>query len=226
MNPIQPPPYYNGFSASGRTGDSDPMKQQPTSLKLCFCPLCDKQQMLLERQPLQWIFIARLIVYSLKHKYNKRDFFTLQGEVQQFIIDHWYFFSKLEQFRVSQEQWTNTLNEQFNNIDFFTLSDDKLAVRLNNDIPPWDYEPEVVQEISASSHIDDIELNQNTEQIQAELKESYLKTLQIAKVAYLTCQKALYVYSDDNSKNNIIAQMEELQKVINETNYLLGCFQK
>ncbi|ELP88220.1 hypothetical protein EIN_225130 [Entamoeba invadens IP1] len=37
-------------------------------------------------------------------------------------------------------------------------------------------------------------------QIQAGLKESDMKTLRIAMVA---CQKALFVYTNDNSKNNV-----------------------
>ncbi|ELP89761.1 hypothetical protein EIN_424830 [Entamoeba invadens IP1] len=180
------------------------MGQPSMCLRLCFCPLCDKQQMLLQQpQPFQWLFIARVIMFSLKRKMGKQDFFTINRDVLSFVVDHWYFFQNLEQFRAPQEQWVKTLNEQFNNKDFFTLSDDKGAVKINNDVPPWDYDGDVVQEISASSHVDDLDSVQNTEQIQAELKESYMKTLQIAKVAYLTCQKALYVYTDDNSKNNV-----------------------
>jgi len=101
-----------------------------------------------------------------------------------------------------------------------------MIVKIKSDNAPWETEGDVVQEISASSNIDELNANQETDQIQMELKESYMKTLQIAKVAFLTCQKALYVYTDEISKNNILAQMEELQKIINETTYLLGFFQK
>ncbi|KAL7714247.1 Uncharacterized protein QTN25_008315 [Entamoeba marina] len=213
-------PYNNGF-------DATPQNETKFKLNLCFCPLCDKGKAAFEcQQQVTWIYIARVIMFSLKRKFPKQDYFSLSVDVPTFVTDHWYLFSYLEQFQCEPFVWQKSLNEQFVNKDFFCYSEQQFSAKILSDNPPWEYDNDVIAEVSASSHIGDVEPTQNTDQIQAELKESYSQTLQIAKVAYLTCQKAMYIYNDENSKANIMAQMQELQKVIDETNYLLNCFQK
>ena len=55
----------------------------------------------------------------------------------------------------------------------------------------------------ASSHMGDLENMQNTEHIQKNLREQYMKTLQVAKVTYLTCQKAYNAYTDEASRSSV-----------------------
>ena len=239
MNNSAPPPPPPSFEQKN--------KSQTTSLKLCFCPLCEGKNYLLQKQPLQWILIARIVLFSLRKKEDK-EYFAIDTDIKTFVVDHWHFFGQLRQF-TENENWLKNLTQQFSNKDFFLLSEDKKSVKLTNDVVPFDYESTSFQEVQNNANNLN-KMNENnlgtlqnqslhnplnsqnnnqtfdTEQIQNDLKESYIKTLQIAKVAYLTCQKALYAYNDDASKANIMAQMEELQKVINETNYLLGFFQK
>ncbi|KAL7722691.1 Uncharacterized protein QTN25_000301 [Entamoeba marina] len=216
----------NGLPYNSRF-DSIPHNETKFKLNLCFCPLCDKGKAAFD-YPINvtWIYIARVIMFSLKRKFPKQDYFSLSVDVPAFVTDHWYLFQYLEQFRCQPYVWQKSLNEQFSNKDFFSFDEKLFSAKILSDNPPWEHDTDAVAEVSASSHIGDVEPAQNTENIQAELKESYLKTLQIANVAYLTCQKALDIYNDENSKANIMTQMQELQRVIDETKYLLNCFQK
>ena len=217
----QPPPPNPNI----KMDEMSQMKQiKNPSLKLCFCPLCDHQHSFNEKQLFDWPYLARMIVYSTKQKLHKY-FVHIESDIIPFIYDHINFFSSIDKFKVPQQQWTGALLRQFDNADIFILSENKAEVKLKVDKFVWE-DVDVLQEISQSSNVEDMNQMQETNQLQDELRESYQKTLQIAKVAYLTCQKALYVYTDEASKSNIISQMEELQKVITETNYLLGFFQK
>ena len=220
----QPPPPNPDIKLPETT--PDPLKQmKTTSLKLCFCPLCDHQTILSDKQTTDWLYLSRMIVHCVKQKHQK-EFVSIDTDIVPYIFDHMSFFSTLEKFKCPPQQWTAALIEQFANEDVFILSQSKREVKLKIERFVWNEDGDVLQEVSASSNVEENGNQNETVQIQDELRESYQKTLQIAKVAYLTCQKALYVYTDEASKSNILAQMEELQKVITETNYLLSFFQK
>nr|BAN41685.1 hypothetical protein [Entamoeba invadens] len=95
--------------------DSTPVSEEnePYHLKLCFCPLCTKGMTVLSkersRNVISWQYICRVIFYCLSVVHKKNGYFSLKYDVHWFIVDHWYLFSQLEQFRTNPNKWKKAI---------------------------------------------------------------------------------------------------------------------
>ena len=182
-------------------------------LKLCLCPICERGTLVFDVPQLTWLYVARLIMFSLRKTNPQQQVFSIQGDVQTFVNYHWYMFSSMDVNLKSPIEWQQPLREQFMNKEFFEYDKDKDTVKLLNESAPYEGEAlenqtnEIANSSRAGDAVDPIDTQtqqqQNTEQVQNESKESYIKTLQIAKTAFASCQKALQTYTGENSRKGV-----------------------
>ena len=95
--------------------DSTPISEESETyhLKLCFCPLCQKGMEVLfkekSRNVVSWQYLCRVIFYCLKQLNKDKEFFTLKYDVHWFIVDHWYLFGQLDQFKTNPNKWKKAI---------------------------------------------------------------------------------------------------------------------
>ena len=138
--------------------DSTPIENEnePYHLKLCFCPLCEKgiNGLIKEksRNVISWQFICRVILYSLSILHNSTDYFSLKYDVHWFIVDHWYLFSQLEQFRTNPNKWKKSILDAMIHSNLFESGKSNINKtgiwKLKNVENPW-------------NGLEDIKLNKN-----------------------------------------------------------------
>ena len=194
-----------------------PVPPSQKKLKLCFCPLCEKGRIIFSNErDISWTFIAKVIMYSLSRMFPKQTSFSLQYEITQFVYDHFYLFDRLDQFHVSKETWQNELNKAFQDTNVFQINDADKSIKLINNAIPWvddrsqnefQQSPQQMQRMPYNQYdmmcMQGRTYNSNgsLEQVREELRQSYIKTLQIAKVTFNTCQDAYNYYSDPRTKH-------------------------
>lgn len=132
------------------TVDSTPISEEnePYHLKLCFCPLCQKGMIVLARERsrnvISWQYICKVIFYCLSQIHKKEGYFSLKYDVHWFIVDHWYLFSQLEQFRTNPNKWKKAILDAMIHCNAFESGKstvNKAGVwKLKKYEAPWEFE--------------------------------------------------------------------------------------
>ena len=130
--------------------DSTPISEEnePYRLKLCFCPLCQKGMIVLARERsrnvISWQYICKVVFYCLSQIHKKEGYFSLKYDVHWFIVDHWYLFSQLEQFRTNPNKWKKAILDAMIHCNAFESGKstvNKAGVwKLKNYEAPWEYD--------------------------------------------------------------------------------------
>jgi len=130
--------------------DSTPVveENEPYHLKLCFCPLCQKGMAVLakerSRNVISWQYICRVIFYCLSVIHKKNGYFSLKYDVHWFIVDHWYLFSQLDQFRTNPNKWKKAILDAMIHCNLFESGKstmNKTGVwKLRKYEAPWEIE--------------------------------------------------------------------------------------
>ncbi|KAL7719966.1 Uncharacterized protein QTN25_002496 [Entamoeba marina] len=128
--------------------DSTPVvdENEPYHLKLCFCPLCSKGMSALSqersRNVISWQYLCRIIFYCLYTIHKKNGFFSLKYDVHWFIVDHWYLFGQLEQFRTNPNKWKKAILDAMIHCNLFESGKNTMnktgVWRLRKYETPWE----------------------------------------------------------------------------------------
>lgn len=215
-------------------------------LKLCLCPLCMNgiEQNEGSNQLISWIYIMRVILYSLTKLHPAIEYFTLKKDVYGFVYSHWHIFGRLKQFVDKPNKWKKAFLDALSHSPYFesgfnlyrTTGYWKLVLKRN----PWVtdqwypvnvcYSKEEIAYTSSTSRLlivmDDTTVRKPIEpqtsfyEIQMKLRDSYIKL-------YDYYQKVLKYYDGElqrnisyDSKINLLKKINSL-KVIERGLYLL-----
>ncbi|KAL7720235.1 Fork-head domain-containing protein [Entamoeba marina] len=128
--------------------DSTPSveENEPYHLKLCFCPLCTKGMSVLSRERsrnvISWQYLCRIIFYCLFTIHKKNGYFSLKYDVHWFIVDHWYLFGQLEQFRTNPNKWKKAILDAMIHCNLFESGKNTMnktgVWRLRKYETPWE----------------------------------------------------------------------------------------
>ncbi|EKE42338.1 hypothetical protein ENU1_024390 [Entamoeba nuttalli P19] len=142
--------------------DSTPIvdENEPYHLKLCFCPLCQKGISVLlkerSRNVISWQYICRVIFYCLSVIHRKNGYFSLKYDVHWFIVDHWYLFSQLGQFRTNPNKWKKAILDAMIHCNLFESGKstvNKTGVwKLHKYEAPWECTDSNCFEISSTQN--------------------------------------------------------------------------
>ncbi|EDR28563.1 hypothetical protein EDI_338160 [Entamoeba dispar SAW760] len=128
--------------------DSTPEEIGDYHLKLCFCPFCQSgiKSMGLDKKDnkkvISWQLLCRSILYSLSIVNAPRVYFSLKKDIYWWIVDHWYCFGSLQQFKTSPSKWKKSLLDALSHSSFFesgTITLKKTGMwKLSHIIAPWE----------------------------------------------------------------------------------------
>ena len=174
-------------------------EQQTKRLELCLCPLCingigheGNTQMI------SWIYIMRVILYSLTKLYPSIEYFTLKKDIYGYVNTHWHIFGKLRQFTDKPNKWKKAFLDALSHSPYFesginlyrTTGYWKLMLNSN----PWETSPlnsfnicyskdelqfmsqnKTVLFMDVSSRKRQVEPQTSLYEIQMNLRDSYVK---------------------------------------------------
>ncbi|EMD43790.1 hypothetical protein KM1_051630 [Entamoeba histolytica HM-3:IMSS] len=196
--------------------DSTPVLEdnEPYHLKLCFCPLCQKGMAVLakerSRNVISWQYICRVIFYCLSVIYKKNGYFSLKYDVHWFIVDHWYLFSQLDQFRTNPNKWKKAILDAMIHCNLFESGKstmNKTGVwKLRKYEAPWECSENNCCEYN----------NMNSEKLMSTecSQEEFILNEKDKKCA-LPSLSSMYKYSM-NDINPGVTPLPSLSKVLNE----------
>ncbi|ELP88496.1 hypothetical protein EIN_344260 [Entamoeba invadens IP1] len=218
--------------------DSTPIETSSDyRLKLCFCPLCSHGFAAFGptdcRGIISWQHICRIILFSLTVKENPKKFFSLKGDMLQFIVEHWYLFQKLQQFRTSPSKWKKAFLDALSHSTFFESGTGSLKKpgfwKLTNTATPWDDKTdyftrpiptklEMQKTVELSSTEEKSMISQfskvKIEKYCVDAKQSFANALN-------SLQRQMKASSCEDSFN-VINQMKEVQTVLAKTDSILA----
>ncbi|KAL7720975.1 Uncharacterized protein QTN25_002178 [Entamoeba marina] len=141
--------------------DSTPKNIDSNHLNLCFCPFCNKgvsmvNEMSKDNKIISWILLCRCILYSLTVLNTPKLYFSLKTDIYWFIVNHWYIFGTLSQFRTSPSKWKKSLLDALSHSSCFesgTASLKKTGLwKLTRLESPWDCPDQSSIEFSFSNN--------------------------------------------------------------------------
>ena len=207
--------------------DSTPEEGLPYTLKLCFCPLCEGgykkiglDKIVENKGVVSWQLLCRAIVYSLTCMNTPRTFFSLNMDIYWFVVDHWWIFGKLNQFRTNPSKWKKSLLDALSHSSYFQSGTSDLKKtglwKLTHYAAPWDTTTETVapalnhkaikappkQPTQSMNNVDKTELIKNCND-----------ALKCYQKAYESLEKEVKLTTDEQ----ILDQLKELKDIMQST---------
>ena len=160
-------PTFDPFDSTPLVDDTN----EPYHLKLCFCPLCQRGMKGLAvdqpRNVVSWQFICKVIYYCLysisrreeaKNKKDKQYYFSIKQDVNEFIVNHWYLFGRMSQFRTNPSKWKKAMLDALIHSDEFKSGKEEINKpgmwRMLKYTNPWEdvcvYSSSMKDSLSAS----------------------------------------------------------------------------
>ena len=211
-------PTFDPVDSTPQLDDTD----EPYKLKLCFCPLCQKGMTVLckekSRNVISWQYICRVIFYCLneinKEGHKESDgFFSLKYDVHWFIVDHWYLFGQLDQFRTNPNKWKKAILDAMIHCNLFESGKSALnktgVWRLRKYENPWEYDENQQQQQQQTT-----QSNTYGDVLDVELQEERNRKMEdirkVGQEAAFKAQKRLEAY--DIKKENPLPSLASMYK--------------
>ncbi|BFU20467.1 hypothetical protein EHI8A_029590 [Entamoeba histolytica HM-1:IMSS-B] len=216
--------------------DSTPIENSSEyKLKLCFCPLCSTGITALGntdgRGIISWQHICRVILFSLTVKENPKKFFSLKGDMLWFVVDHWFLFGKLHQFRTNPNKWKKAFLDALSHSTYFESGTGFLKKpgywKLTNTAAPWDekidYFSEPIKTKLQLPVILDHSLTQSTLSSSSKSKiEKYcIDARQSFNYALSSLQNQMK-FSNSTENFALMHQLKEVQSIMLKTEHIIS----
>ncbi|EKE38237.1 hypothetical protein ENU1_172690 [Entamoeba nuttalli P19] len=233
-------PVFNNTDSTPISKDS-----QGKPLQLCLCPLCingipnynDTKTDLIS-----WIYIIRIILFSLTKLYPQTEYFTLKKDIYGFVADHWYTFSTLKQLLIfllvltNPSKWKKSFLDALSHSPYFesgysaykTTGYWKLRVKDN----PWlgNLQPKAINVIYSADDIIPcqqkpivvmslstkkrmVDLKDNFHEIQMRLRNSYIKIYEYTQSMLEKCDFELQRNISYDMKMQLLAKVETFKNL-------------
>ncbi|EDR22322.1 hypothetical protein EDI_300520 [Entamoeba dispar SAW760] len=216
--------------------DSTPIENSSEyKLKLCFCPLCSSGITALgntdSRGIVSWQHICRVILFSLTVKESPKKFFSLKGDMLWFVVDHWFLFGKLYQFRTNPNKWKKAFLDALSHSTYFESGTGFLKKpgywKLTNTATPWDdkvdYFSESIKTKLQLPIIPDHSLTQSTlsSSSKSKIEKCCIDARHSFSCALSSLQNQLK-FSNTTENFTLMNQLKEIQSIMFKTDHIIS----
>ncbi|KAL7715920.1 Uncharacterized protein QTN25_006615 [Entamoeba marina] len=181
---------------------------------------------------ISWILLCRCILYSLTVLNTPKLYFSLKTDIYWFIVNHWYIFGTLSQFRTSPSKWKKSLLDALSHSSCFesgTASLKKTGLwKLTRLESPWDCPDQSSIEFSFSNNQllptsnpnpsllqsgREIASNQLQHSNEHVIKNHCIRAMSLYQSAFQSLEKEIKKSPADENLTNQLNELKEIIKL-------------